>query len=116
MPLPMEPGVLGMARTSRARAPHPERRKPVVMPAAIERTRAPVLPRDERSAVSPLITWGFSARTAAASLGRREGSRSLWSFIFFARASALRALEGVGSTTWIDEKLLEAIQPLSSAP
>src|SRR5712671_5858801 len=116
MPCPMAPGVFGIARTRRARGPNPAVRRSVVIPAAMDRMSAPVLPSSARRAVSPFNTCGFTASTTAESKGNSSAAKAAWRWMARSARAAFTSSDGRGSTTWIAEKLLAAIQPLISAP
>ncbi len=65
MPRPMAPGVLGMARTMRARGPQAWRIAAMVVPAAMESISAPDRARGANAAASVFKICGLSATTQA---------------------------------------------------
>src|SRR5260221_3931032 len=116
MPWPMAPGVLGIARTSRGRDPNAAMGRSVVIPAAMDRPRAAVLPSAPRRAVSPFSTWGFTASTIDERDGNSSAAKAAWRWMARPAAAAFTSSDGRGSMTWMAEKLLAAIQPRMSAP
>src|SRR5215510_1142711 len=109
MPLPMAPGVLGMARMMRACLPQAWARASIEVPAAMEIINAPACAKPVRVAASPLSTCGLIATTQTAGLRLTEEGASNRT-IFFALAHLRNCADGLGSPT------VTALTPRSSQP
>src|ERR1700743_1846034 len=115
MPWPMAPGVLGMARITRAVGPHAARKEKIEAPAAMEIIKAPPCATLASAGASPFSTCGFLATTQAVIFFGPISDGAASKVMALILASFLSWGEGLGSTTITGPTPL-ASQPLSKAP